>query len=157
MALAFHAAGHHGRLRGVEAADCAAGDGDEEQRPDGEARGIGVHEKVGVGQDRPVTEQKRPGQPEGHDQQEDGKERIDAADDGVDGQDGGEEIVDEDDRRPQRDVPSRHVGEQGRRAEHEDRADHDHEDDGEDFHEMPHARAEIAADDLGIGRAAVAQ
>lgn len=127
------------------------------ERPDGKAGRVGIHKKVGVGQNGAVAEHERTGKPEGHYQQQDREEGVDTPDDGINGHDRGKEVVGEDERGPEGQAETRQVGEQDGGAEHEHSADHDHERDGEHFHEAADAGAEVAPDDLGIGRSAVAQ
>src|SRR5699024_6673280 len=102
LALGLHAAGHQGRLGGVEAGNGAAGHGDEHEAPDRLAGGLHVIEVgpqlgdlVGrVGHDAKAHAH-------GHDDEADAKDGVDLADDLVDGQEGGDEVVGQDDPQPE--------------------------------------------------------
>ena len=89
--FALYAAGHQRALRGVEAGNGSAGDGDEERREDVVGPPIGLRRSPHVVVVRPQFGQRGPVEDEphhqcpGHEQQRHGEQRIDLADDLVDG------------------------------------------------------------------------
>src|SRR5699024_6164926 len=103
LTLGLHAAGHQGRLGGVEAGNGAAGHGDEHEAPDRLAGGLHVIEVGpqlgdlvgGVGHDAKTHTH-------GHDDEADAEDGVDLADDLVDGQEGGDGVVGQDEPQPER-------------------------------------------------------
>ena len=166
MALLFglHAAGHQRRLGGMETGDGTAGHGDEHETPDGRSAGMHVVEVgpqlgngvSGIGKDTK-------GDTHSHDDQADAEERIDLADDLVDGDEGGDEVVDQNDPQPELlagyDAGEAAVLEQGDDqaggADGEYGAHHHQQNDTEDTHDGLHAVAQIDAADLGDGSTVV--
>ena len=142
----------------MEARDRAAGDRDEERRDDG--YGVGVELEIGEGRHlgNPVVAQKQHAQqPHGHGHQRHAEDRVDAADDLVDGQQRGDKVVDQDDPDPCGTGDARRdLVKQLRGAEHEDRTHQHEQQHREDTHELAHAAAEIAPDNLGNAQSVVA-
>ena len=152
LALLFigQAAGHQGRLGGVEAADRAAGDGDEHQREDGQLLGMVIGEGGPVVEFATVGEHGH-GHAHGHDDQHGAEQGVEAADDLVDGQDGGQEVVGEDDGDPEHlvHVVGGQLGQQAGGSGHEDHAHEQQEDDGEHAHHLLGHVAQVVTHDGG--------
>ena len=147
----------------MEAGDGAACDRDKHEGPDGSPIGVlvgKVGEDLGHGL---AAGQGAEADADGHDDQADAEERIDLADDLVNGNEGGDEVVDHDDGQPE-DLVDHQAGgaagadqldKQAGRADGEHGADHDQQDHGEDTHDILHRLAEVDAGDLGNGGAVV--
>src|SRR5690554_600861 len=150
--LVGQAAGDHRRLGGMEATDGAAGDGQEQQRPDRQPFGIGRQEvmfmmamEVGehiadLGQVGGFQQQ-RQGHQRGHHYHQQAEQRIQPGDDLVDRQQGGQEVVEQDDQYPYRvaaqegTVEYRQVAQQSGRTHDEDHADEEQQHAGKYQHE----------------------
>jgi hypothetical protein len=72
---------------------------DEDQRPGGQLLGVQVVEREG--RHRDAAAEQRVTESRNHDQQGHGKERVETADDRVDGQQRGEDVIDVDDQHDQ--------------------------------------------------------
>ena len=160
-AFVFDAAGHQRALRGVEARDGTAGDGDEQHGEDAVGPTVWLRRGPHVvavrpqfGQRGPVEEEPHHQRPS-HEQQRQGEQRIDLADDLVDGQHRGDEVIAEDDDDPHHGVAADGMENQGgaidEHRSHQDEQQHrDHQ------HHVLRGRAQIVADHLGQSRAVVA-
>ena len=85
--LVLQAARHKGRLRAVETADGAAGDGDAEEGEDGQALGMMARERrVSQFRQQTVLREETEAHAQSHNQQRGTEERIEATDERVDGQ-----------------------------------------------------------------------
>ena len=155
--------GHEGRLGGVEAADGAAGNRDEQAGEDGLS--LESDRRSAVAQALPEFRQRRPldqqsdEQRHGHEEQGEGEERIDAADDLVDGHEGRDQIVDEDDPHPDHQRGGRaagHPAQDDGRGIDEHGSDQDQQDHGEDQHHGLGAFAQVIADELRQSGAPIA-
>ena len=105
----------------MEAGASAAGDGNEHQRPGGQAGGA-MHGPFDVAVEGVPLEGQSAQQPNGHEHQQYSEERIDAADDLVHGQNSGEEVVRKDDRHKEHTVHTGQLGQQASGPRHEDHA-----------------------------------
>ena len=96
----LQAARHDRRLCGMESGDCAARNGNEEQRPDGQIFRMEVLERhLGHGMSADAKEHSAH-DAERHDNQTDAEERIKTRDDLIDRQKRRERVVDENNREP---------------------------------------------------------
>ena len=144
----------------MEAGNSAAGDNDEEAGPDTQSLGMrAVEEAVHghMGQDRVALGKESHGQADGHEDEQGCEERIDAANENVNGKNCGTDIVNEDNGRPGHERQRRDRGQQRGGTGGKDSADHDQQNQGKNDHELADAFAEVAADDFRIGCAAVTQ
>ena len=156
----------------MEARNGAAGNGREEHRDDREGLRIGdaVFEGGEFRNGVFAAEKQHDEDADGHEQQREAEDRVDAADDLVDGQQRGGDVVDEnhaqhDQQQPResaesdafkrRDVEAGRDERCGLREEH--RTDEDHQPGGKEPHDDLHAAAEVDPGRLGKTRAVVAQ
>ena len=150
LLLTLHAAGHQGRLSGVEAGDSAACNGDEHEAPDRGARRMHAAKVIpdlrdgvgGVGKDAKDNA-------DGHDDQADAKDGVDLADDRIDGDKGCNKVVHQNDDEPEQ-QRGEHAGSTALMAQLHDQAcgtyrehgaNHDEQNDGEHAHDVLHHRA----------------
>ncbi len=138
----------------MEPGDGPAGNRNKEHREYREPSGLVVQvRQVGQGQ-------LGDGQAAGHHHGEDAhrhkdqgkaKNRVHLPDQFVDRQNGGEDVVDKHHPHPQRHASGEtgHLGQDPGRAHNEHRPHHHHQNNGEAPHKLLHARAQVAAGDLG--------
>ena len=165
LLLTLHAACHQRRLGGVEAGNGTAGHGDEHEAPDRGARRMHIIEVApdlgdgvgGVGEDAKDDAHR-------HDDQADAEDRVDLADDGVDGNKGCDEVIDQNEDQPEQ-GRGQYTGQaavlaqghdQTGRADRKHGTDHDQQHDREHTHDVLHHGAEVLAGDLCNGAAVVA-
>ncbi len=142
----LHAARHQRGLGGVEAGHSTTGDGDEEQRPE---RQLG---RVQVGEVHPCVVEALAGDDEAddeadrHEYQQCAEDGVEAADDLVDGHYGRQDVVGEDGHDPVDQIGGGQVGQQARRAQHENHAHQHQQDYGEQVHEVLGGVAQVLTD-----------
>ena len=165
LLLALHAARHQGRLGGVEAGNGTAGHRDEHEAPDGGGRGVHIVQmgpdfgdgEFGVGVDAHDDTN-------GHDDQADAEQRINLADDLINGNEGSDEVIDENQHQPEqgggqeagRTEVLAQGDDQAGRAHRKDGAHHDQQHHREHTHDVLHGVAQIFAGHFGDGAALVA-
>ena len=142
----------------MEAANSSAGDGDEHHREYGVAlifrtESVPHLRKVGL------ADIEHDQDSDCHEEQSEGEERIDTTDDLVDREHSSQDIVYEDDCNPEIDVHrgGGHTCQELSWTGHEDRADKNHQDDGEGAGYFLSAGAEIASDELREALATISQ
>ena len=150
------AAGHERGLRGMKAADGPAGQGDEQQRPDGQALRVRVHGYVQVGQHLSLAQGQAHEYAQGHEQQERAEKGVQAADKLVDGQDGGQEVVTEDAGHEKLDVQAGQIAQQLGRTEDEHHAHEEQQQQGKEAHHPAGVQSQESAHHVRNGRALVA-
>ena len=161
VALALQAACHQRTLCGVEATDGTTGDGDEKAGEE-VLFPIGHHGEGAVGKSVPNfgngrhLDEETNHERHCHEKQREGEERIYLPNNLVNRKHRGEDVVGKDDGKPHRHVAAEFFQEKGG-AIHEDRADHDEQQHGEDEHETARLPAQIFSNQLGQTHAAVAQ
>ena len=163
LLLALHAASHQGALRGMEAGDRAAGDGDEHEAPDRSALRVEVGKVVPDLGDLIALGEDTQSHAERHNDQADTEQGVNLTDDLVDGQERCDEVVDQDQDQPEQlaghNAGAAAVGEQQLdqtgRADRKDRTDHDEQHHAEHTHDVLHRAAEVDTGDLGDGSAFV--
>ena len=174
QALALEAARHQGALRGMETADGTTSDRDEHAGEDGilvqecgnAQHVLAVNDLAGsplrhvahvpqFGQVRHLDQQAHQ-QSGRHHQQGDGKQRIDTADDLVDGQQRGDHIVGKDDDDPHQGITP-HARQDQRRAIDKHGTHHQQQQHGEHQHHVACAAAQVLADERRQVGAVVAQ
>ena len=138
----------------MEAGASAAGDGNEHQRPGGQAGGA-MHGPFDVAVEGVPLEGQSAQQPNGHEHQQYSEERIDAADDLVHGQNSGKEVVRKDDRHKEHTVHTGQLGQQASGPRHEDHAHQNEQHDGEHAHELLDEVAKVVPDDIRHGLAVI--
>ena len=152
MLFVLEATGHHRALRGVEAADGAAGYRHEHHREDGIRLRVGLV----VGELMPqlrhrvgVYEQHRHDS-HGHEEQREAEHGVQLADELVDGQKRGSHVVDEDEDDPEeaRHAVGGYLGQQVGRVIDEHGSYEYHQQQGEDAHGELDTSTELAAHDL---------
>ena len=142
----------------MKARNGAARDGDEERRDDRH----GVRVELCVGQRRqfgdPVgAEEQHAQQCERHEDEGHAEDRINLADDLVDGQQRGDEVVGQNQPDPHRVRHRRHhAAEDVGGTEQEDRTDEYEQHDREEAHELPHSGAQVTSCHFGDAQAVVA-
>ena len=154
MLFVADAAGHQRGLRGVEAGAGAASDGDEHQRPSGQAGGV-LRRPFNIAVEGVSLEGQSSQQADRHEHQQYGEERIDAPDDLVHGQNRGEEVVGKDDRHKKHAVDACQLGQQASGPRHEDHAHQNEQHDGEHAHELPDGFAKVISNNVGHGLAVI--
>ena len=121
-----------------------------------------VGEEVRIRQDFIALRKERDDEPESHEDEQHAHDGVEAADDTVERNDGGYEVIGENEHAPGqrgrggeqiRKEMGEEAGKQRGRSQHEGGPHHDHEENGEAFHEHTHAPAEVAAYDLGVAYA----
>ena len=155
--LILQTARHEGRLRGMKAADGTAGDGDAEEGEDREALGVmGEEGRVGDLRHPTILCEEAEAHADGHDEQGGAEERVEAADEGVDGQQCGQHAVEEHKAEPHP-APGAHIhsphatghgGEEACGGGDEDGADGHEEDDAEDAHTLTGDTPQFVAHDF---------
>ena len=165
LLLALHAAGHQGTLGGVEAGDSAAGHGDEHEAPHGSSLGMHGTEVIPDLRNGVLRLDKDAhGHADGHDDQANAEQRIDLADNLVNGNKGGDEIIHQDDNQPEQSGGDNAGGaavfeqgdDQAGRTHGEHGAHHDQQHHAEHTHDVLHEAAQVDTGDLGDGSAVVA-
>ena len=149
------ASGHERALGSVEAADGTARYRDAQHWEDGQSLRVMAHE-VGIRQlgHPTLLRVNPPADADGHQQQGQSEDGIDAPDEFVDGQQSGKDEVEEDGGQPEaiREEPAAvgcHVVEQGSRCGDEHRAYQHQQHQRTDAHHEPHPVAQLVADDFG--------
>ncbi len=152
--LILEATGHHRALRGVEAGNGTAGDRDAHHREYRGvfARGMATEETFGesVG-DLHAVYYHIAHDAHGHEEESEAEERVEVADQFVDGEEGGQDVIEEDAGCPERGVEvlrGEGAEEVGRSADED--GDHHHEEHAcEDAHHDLDLLAELRTDDFG--------
>ncbi len=150
------AAGHEGGLGGMKAADGSAGQGDEQQGPDGQALRVRVHCYVQVRQDRGITQGHAHKHAQAHEQQERAEKWVQTADKLVDGQNGGQEVVSEDAGHHKLDVQAGKIAQKLCRTEDKHHAHEQQQQQGKESHHPAGVQAQEGAHHVRNGRAPVA-
>ena len=186
FAFIFRTSCHHRRLRGVEAGNRAAGDGHKNQWPDGQfvaAFRLEVGEEIAKGnavlqanrlEERNALKEQAEEHTGSHEHQQRAEERINTADDFVDGQQSRDDVVHEDDANPgQRQIVVQRIafhhrfsaasqylfgeaGEETGGTGDENDTDQHQQDEGDKVDDVLHRRADIAPSHGRYGSPAIA-
>ena len=160
LLLVFHAAGHQGRLRGMETGYGAAGYGDEQHGENGEF--LLVVMKVlpvpgGQLRDGIAFDYQGDHQAYSHEQQGKSENRIDFSDNLVDGQQGRQDIIDEDGPNPEPEIEGGgcQAGEDTGGARNKNDSHKHQQHYREHPHQLPCRIPQIDADDFGYAQPVV--
>ena len=154
--LVLDATGHHGALRGMEAAYCSASYRDEEAWKEVRiADGIMVAEGFGYAGDVSFMRKDAETDENRHDEQSCTEDGIDGTYDFVNGKDGDGKVEDENEDRPDEvgignvEQPQRQLLHQSGRYQHEAGAHANHQDERHDTHHQPTRATQLIANDFG--------
>ncbi len=152
----FYTTGHKRGLSSVEAADCAAGQGDEKKGPDGLVAGVEVNREIKVWQHGVAAEHKCYCEGYGHNQKQCAEYGVEFTDEFINGQDGCEEVVTEDAGHEDSGLYAGESGQQLCGGEYEYNTDQHEQYEREHTHYLTSRHAEVFTDQFGNGCAVVA-